>query len=288
MSRIHDLRIKLLNRFARTRAGKLILGRIGRSLNDKQWVFVIGCYNSGTTLLQRLMQAHPDIATMPAEGVAFTDVIVRPEKYGWTRMWWKCVDQIRHDSDYSEHGARRLRSQWSWLVDKPSAPCVLEKSIVNVVHAPFYEKYFNKPKFIHLVRNGYAVSEGIRRKASPAKWNNTEYKQAYPISLCARQWVETLEAVYTLKNQGGQVLEVKYEDLTRDPDSVLAEIFKYLELPMLVEEVGEKKWLVHGNVDAIKNLNNKSIEALSSNDKQEIQEIGSTWLSYYKYSNNSE
>ncbi|KGM06563.1 Sulfotransferase [Methylophaga thiooxydans] len=277
------MRKKLLTRFARTRWGKKVLARTGRSLDDKQWVFILGCYNSGTTLLQRLMQVHPDIAVMPAEGVAFTDVVVRPEEYGWTRMWWKCVNNLREDSDYSEAGARRLRSQWSRLTDKPLAPYILEKSIVNVVHAPFYVNYFNQPKFIHLIRNGYAVSEGIRRKAVPSRWNNEVYTDKYPISLGARQWVETLEAVDNLKQSGVQVLEVHYEDLAAEPDAMLAKIFKFLDLADHPVKVKELDWKVHGTKSKVKDMNSKSIQGLSQKDLDEVTLIAGEWLKKFGY-----
>lgn len=280
---ICGMRKRLLTRFARTLWGKRVLAKTGRSLEDKQWVFVLGCYNSGTTLLQRLMQVHPDIAAMPAEGVAFTDVIVRPEEYGWTRMWWKCANSLREDSDYSEASAMRLKRQWSRLTDKPLAPYILEKSIVNVVHAPFYAHYFNKPKFIHLIRNGYAVSEGIRRKAVPSRWNNEIYSDKYPISLCARQWVETLETVDALRQSGISVLDIYYEELAADPDAVLARIFKFLGLVALPMEVKELDWKVHGTKSKVKDMNRKSIQGLSQKDMDEVTSIAGEWLKKFGY-----
>lgn len=277
------MRKKLLTRFARTKFGKSVLAKTGRALSDKEWVFVLGCYNSGTTLLQKLMQLHPDIAAMSAEGVVLTDVIVRPEEYGWTRMWWKCAEQLRRDSDYSESGAKRVKAQWSWLLNKPNARYALEKSIVNTVHVPFYRDYFNRTKFIHLVRNGYAVSEGIRRKANLARWNNKEYKDHYPISLCARQWVETLDLIESYKQQGVEVLEIKYEDLTADPDAVLGNIFEFLQLPKLSTTVKSKQLRVHGITSEVKDMNQVSIDKLSSEDKKVISNEAAEWLEKYHY-----
>ena len=215
--------------------------------------------------------------------MAFTDVLKRPEEYGWTRMWWKCRRQMEMDSDYSDHGAGRLRSQWSWLLDKPQVDCVLEKSIANVVHASFLATQFNRPKFIHLVRNGYAVSEGIRRKAKPGKWNNEQFKERYPIGLCASQWVETLDAVAELAKDDVEVLEVRYEELTSDPDAVISEIFSFLELPALGEAVADRQWLVHGELGNVRNRNQESLERLSDDDICEIEKVGKDWLDRLGY-----
>ena len=65
-------------------AGKLT----GRSLAPDRWVFVVGCYNSGTTLLANLLEAHPAINGLAREGVELTDALRRPELAGWPRMCW--------------------------------------------------------------------------------------------------------------------------------------------------------------------------------------------------------
>ena len=263
--------------------GKFLFGISGSSLDDKRWVFILGCYNSGTTLLQRLLMVHPEVSGMPAEGVAFTDVLVRPEAYGWTRAWFKCKSSIESDSDYSAKGARRLKKQWSWALEKPRAPLVVEKSIVNVVHAGFLNSHFNNPKFIHLVRNGYAVSEGIRRKGLPGKWKNEEFDDKYPVELCAQQWVETLNCVDQLRTEGIDILEVTYEDLTNDPEKTLAQICMYLGIDSFPADVANQKWLVHGAEKKIKNMNLASLQSLTAADLIAIEEVAEVELKYYGY-----
>ena len=276
-------RQKVFNILARKRVVKSLSGLLGSSLEGKQWVFILGCYNSGTTLLQRLMMDHPEISGMPAEGVAFTDVLVRPEEYGWPRAWFKCKTTIESDSDYSDKGARRLKKQWSWVLEKPRSPLVVEKSIVNVVHADFLNSYFDNPKFVHLIRNGYAVSEGIRRKALPGKWRNKEIDGNYPIELCAQQWVETLNCVEQLKSKRLDILEVTYEDLTRDPDKTLSRICGHLGIEDPASAVANQKWLVHGARKSIHNMNADSVSRMSDSDKSSVRDIASSWLDKFGY-----
>lgn len=33
-----------------------------------KWLFVVGCYNSGTTLLAEMLSRHPNISGLPTEG----------------------------------------------------------------------------------------------------------------------------------------------------------------------------------------------------------------------------
>lgn len=274
---------KLLNKFARTGPGKELFARTGRSLVGKQWVFILGCYNSGTTLLQRLMLSHPGIAGMPAEGVSYTDVIFRPEEFGWTRMWCECREKIRLNSNYTLAGAERVKSQWSWMLDKPDVDTLLEKSIVNVLHAGFLNEFFNKPKFIHLVRNGYAVSEGIQRKAIPSRWGNPEFSDKYPISLCAKQWSESLREVDSLRGNLFDIYEVTYEQLCEAPNKYLNEIYRFINVDTTSQAVTEQEWLVHGKLASIKNMNCQSIANLSQDELEEIYNTSSHFLKRYGY-----
>ena len=85
-------------------------------------------------------------------------------------MWCRCLDQLRlQPSEDMEARAQRIKRQWSILY--PSGrPFLLEKSVANAVRTDFLQTYFAPAYFIYLVRNGYAVAEGIRRKANPAKY----------------------------------------------------------------------------------------------------------------------
>ena len=59
--------------------------------SPKQWVFLLGCYNSGTTILRDVLGAHPEVSTMPREGVKLTDLFPTPEHQGWFRMTHRCA-----------------------------------------------------------------------------------------------------------------------------------------------------------------------------------------------------
>ena len=66
---------------ARLRHNKIwseILSRTGKRLKNKNWIFITGCYNSGTTLLNQILSTHSRISGLPDEGVMLTDQLVRP------------------------------------------------------------------------------------------------------------------------------------------------------------------------------------------------------------------
>lgn len=50
--------------------------------NSRKWVFIMGCNNSGTSLLHYILGSHPDIASLPREGQFLTAVLPQPDHYG--------------------------------------------------------------------------------------------------------------------------------------------------------------------------------------------------------------
>jgi hypothetical protein len=258
-----------------------VAGSLGRVLAPERWIFIIGCYNSGTTLLNEVLASHPDVAGLACEGVAVTDALPRPEEEGWTRMWNACYDSMRIDP--SETGrARRAQRQWS-LFYPPDATNLVEKSIANATRIPFLQAHFRPAYFIYLVRNGYAVAEGIRRKAEPGRWGNPTYQDRYPIKLCARQWRRTDEVVSDVRPEAERFLSLQYEDFTADPEREMSRITDFLGLAPLPNEVLSGTWNVHGYGEPIRNMNPRSYQRLSPRDAAIIEEEASAALGKYGY-----
>ena len=280
---LRELPNKALHQIRQTRAVQNILTPFGHSLRPKRWIFVIGCYNSGTTLLANMLTAHPEISGLPTEGVALTDALPRPEEFGWVRMWSQCYSKMRLEPGPGmADRAERIKRQWS-LWYKKNAPNLLEKSIANAIRMPFLQEHFQPAYFIYIVRNGYAVAEGIRRKAEPRRWRNNMYKDGYPIDICANQWKVTDEVVSCDRQNILRFLQIYYEDLTANPKAVMEQITAFLGLSSLDSDLLFDKWKVHGRKFNIQNMNNKSLAGLTCEDKQKIQEKAQNVLSKYGY-----
>ncbi len=246
-----------------------------------KWVFIIGCYNSGTTLLARLLERHSEIWTLPGEGVVFTDVLTRPEEFGWPRLWYKCRQQMSIDGADQAALARRIKRQWHWAATGTGS-CFLEKSIANATRLEFLNAYFKPAYFIHITRNGYAVAEGIRRKADPTRWNNPEYDGPYPLGLCALQWKTTEETISAQRAGLDHYYALSYEDLSASPQQEMRKILEFLELPDESDLVNDAV-RVHGKIRPISDLNQLSLEQLNGEDIEEIEQAAGDWLSRYGY-----
>lgn len=275
---------RLRNQFMRTRTGQRLAAPFGTPLDGKKWIFVLGCYNSGTTLLRDILAAHPDIGALPGEGVRFTDALPRPEEFGWNRMWCRCLDQIRlRPGPGMEARAQRIKRQWS-IIYPSDPPYLLEKSVANAVRTDFLQTYFAPAYFIYLVRNGYAVAEGIRRKGNPARYEDATYPSSYPIELCAEQWCATDRILMAERPRLERFLCLKYEELAAAPDGSLQKVTDFLGLDPLGDEQLQRRWRVHGVHSEIRDMNEGALDRLSDEDMAKIREVAGDELEKYGYS----
>ena len=254
----------------------------GKNILDKKWVFIIGCYNSGTTLLDQILASHPDISGLPDEGVMLTDQLSRPEDYGWRRMWYKCHDKMNYTIKGKKINPVKTKKHWSHFYDL-NKPFLLEKSISNTTRLDFLNTHFTPVYFIHIVRNGYAVAEGIRRKAAVMPENLQFNEGKYPIELCAQQWVSSLKAVEKFKPKASNLLEIKYEDLCDDPLKVTNEICDFLKIESFTSDFLHHKFSIHEKSSNIVNMNERSFKKLTSADFHKINELCKPNLEHNNY-----
>lgn len=241
-----------------------------RAREPQRWVFLVGCYNSGTTILREILEAHPQISALPFEGVRLTNAFPDLEASDWPRMMY----QSREIWDLPDAGAARrvARAKADWaLWWGRSAKIFLEKSIDNTTRIAWLRRHFGKTTFIAITRNGYCVAEGILRRSKPQGEAIREVGETYPLSMIADQWVAFEDKmVAELDPQGGDI-HMTYEDLMRDPVPILKEVFAALDLapPELVFEgtvltVGPRKFdLVDQNAQSLSRLAPEDVKTLS-------------------------
>jgi len=262
---------------------KLLLP-FGHDLKPDRWIFVIGCYNSGTTLLASILRKHPEMAGLPNEGAFLTDLLPYPEQKGWPRMWYKCLDHVRVDAGIKdgESKASRIKRQWSFWYPK-NARNLVEKTISNAARLPYLNRHFAPAYFIYIIRDGYAVAKGIQRKANLDRWDNPEHYKKYPIDMCAEQWKVTDDIVKNDSPHVERFLTVSYESLTEEPRKTMDKITEFLGLAPIPANVLEEGWDIHEVSSEIKNMNSNSFKYLSEDDVAEIEKVAGEKLLQYGY-----
>lgn len=234
-----------------------------------RWAFLVGCYNSGTTIFKDLISAHPEIRTLPVEGARLTSVLPMPENFGWNQMWTRCEEHMIPQT--GPEGAERIIQDWSpWWGRRGMV--FLEKSIANTARIPWLDANFDDACFIGLTRDGYCVSEGIRRRARPQGTAENAVLR-YPLSTCAGQWVAANEKLLQASKKTARFKLTSYERLVESPAEVLTEVWKFLGLdpaPVLEHDGAVE---IRGKRFPLRDMNSESRSRLSPGDIEELAQV---------------
>lgn len=233
--------------------------------DPEKWLFIVGCYNSGTQLLMHLLDNHPQISSLPEEGQFLTDQLVCDYEVGLPRMWILREDLFRLNENDVGPDPVRLKREWLMRLDRSRAVFV-EKSPPNTARTRWLQRYFANAHFLVVVRNGYAVAEGIRRKAEPR-----HREGPWPIALCARQWARSYEVLFEDAEHLRHMHWLRYEDLVAEPEANIREVLDFLDIDADVSdmELGGA-WSVHEREEPIRNMNSESIGRLTPEDVEAI------------------
>ena len=242
-----------------------IMGRLNREIRialtpvpvGKTWVFLVGCYNSGTTLLAELLAQHPDISALPTEGHFITDQFVKDFDIGLPRMWVEREDIFRLDENSEGPDPIRLKKEWGMRLDLGKR-VLLEKSPPNSAKTRWLQKHFENAHFVAIVRNPYAVAEGITRKADPK-----HLVDSWPIEKSAWQWARSNEVLLEDAEHLERITWVSYEDLASDTAGTLTKITDFIGVAPMDGLVEGRTWNIHERDEQIRNMNDESIRKLS-------------------------
>lgn len=244
----------------------------------EKWVFVVGCYNSGTTLLAELMGRHSKISSLPTEGQFITDQLVQDYAVGLPRMWVNREDLFRMDEASEGPDVVRLKKEWGIRLDLKK-PVLLEKSPPNGARTRWLQAHFENSHFIAIVRNGYAVAAGIRKKAEPHHIAG----EHWPIEMAAHQWVRSNQVLLEDAPHLERLHWVHYEDLASNPQETLGGILAFLGLSFEAQMVSSEAITIHERTSTLKDFNASSIQLLSGDDIERINEVAEPMLRHHGY-----
>lgn len=239
----------------------------------EKWVFIVGCYNSGTTLLHNLLAAHPHIGSMPNEGQFYSYQLPRGTNFDLPRLWALKPELFYLDeSTATSIDAKKLRCEWGYFYNHPKRKILIEKTILNAARTRWLQANFPNAYFVSLFRNGYAVSEGIHRK------------EKHSIEKAATQWSVSneilLNDIPALKNH----LQLKYEDLVLNPVLTLKNVTDFLNVDEIDESIFRKSFQIHKVSAEIKDMNQESIARLNNLQIESFNHIAGKVMERLDYS----
>lgn len=206
-----------------------------RRLGSLPVFFVGGLPRSGTTWVQQLLNAHPQLLCL-GESHFFNDLVPSlldvVKAYGERRAesrdtWAPTVRGLEPRSLGPMMYAAFIALVQANLGDRPVEPLVAigEKTPDNVMRLAQMWSIFPNARFVNVIRDGRdgAVSAFIRfRSKLPEEMTQLDYARAYARGWSARIRDARKAAV------GKPYIEVRYEQMHADPDGEAGRLFEFL------------------------------------------------------------
>jgi sulfotransferase family protein len=215
------------------------------------YLFAVGCPRSGTTLLQRVLDAHPLLAVsndphfIPfAPGVAVgADPPLTDELVDWV-VGYRTFHRLRVDEETAREAAREAQTYGQFvtaLYDALAAsrgkPLAGEKTPRYVRCLALLHSLFPKARVVHLLRDGRDVAlstlDWARSDRGPGRFR---LWQENALAVCALSWRRHVLAGRREANMLGDLYcEVRYEQLVQEPESALRALTAQIGLPFAGE-----------------------------------------------------
>jgi len=190
-----------------------------------RFVFVAGLHRTGTSLLARILGAHPAVGGIegaPApenEGCYLQGAIPHTARDG--RPGHYATDPHQHHTEASRWNTletqQRMLSDWSQWLDR-GKPWWLEKSPVNLTRMRLYQQLFPTSQFIVILRHPEMMAAAL------AKWVADRPETLIRYALDA---YDTVAADLPYLHAS---LVIRYEDLVARPEGTRQALFAFLDL----------------------------------------------------------
>lgn len=195
-------------------------------------IFLVGAPRSGTTWLQAMLASHPKIYTGTETLFFMTFQAVEQ------RFWHPPGGRRIGLGEYlSPEEFYNFMADFFWRVVSglPEPPreikYFLEKTNSHCLYADFILRVFPKARFIHLVRDARAVVASMLRAATTwgRDWAPRTVDEG--VKLWARH-VEAGRLISQKVRNRNQFIQIKYEDIRKNPSKYLKMLFEWLNLPV--------------------------------------------------------
>jgi hypothetical protein len=203
-------------------------------------IFIVGCPRSGTTLLQQMLDAHPDIAIAP-ETHFVRNFYLKQNSYGDLSQeinYYRLVDDIialpefsemRLNAEHFREAAEKIEKSYAAIfrlilqqfASIKNARIIGEKTPNHLLYMPILEKFFPDARFIHIIRDPRAVVNSWRN----VPWSNGN------VGNDAEVWRRYMKTARLSLPSKSPILTLRYEQLILNPEMSLASVCDFLGLP---------------------------------------------------------
>jgi hypothetical protein len=201
------------------------------ALQGKSLVFVIGVFRSGTSLLHRMLQAHPEVSLMwEADALRFLAGKAKVD-------WWKRLDEwngciSRHEIDGESLPPRARREDAALALYFANAK---NDSAIRVIgeKSPYYcdvlrrlARDFPLARFVVIHRDPVETLASVRQAAKGNRFFNHSLMPLRVLKDAGRLRKDTR----WLSKRGYAVYEIYFEKLVKEPKQTMDSLFRSLGL----------------------------------------------------------
>ena len=219
-------------------------------------IFLIGCHNSGTTILARLIGQHPGVVNWSEAPEVWTpdDAFLN-----WSVMQNPPLPVpflfgiAAYERTVEKHGhfIPTIRSTFGFFTFTRHGKRLMNKNPHMCISIPYIEAVFPDAQYVYIRRNGYAVVQSLVsnwgsvlqqvKQGEVTPWSKLRdaIDPVYfddPLAivrLCARYWRDMDAWAYrdlqALENQN-RVFYTTYDAICVDPEAILRELFGQFDL----------------------------------------------------------
>jgi sulfotransferase family protein len=204
---------------------------------SKNIVFIVGSGRCGSNLLNEILSTNDAVYVQPGElnslwhpnqyplsmndNTSYSHIELSPQKFtqksvnGWPyrhREWIRNYIGFRKNILARDKVYIIKSAMISFLIDE-------------------LKLMFPEAKFIHILRFGPSVVESFVKK-NYGNINKEKYDLHEYYNSCAKYWLDCLDEIDTKLGGSQDFLEIKYEDLCREPLLLLERLSVFLEVPV--------------------------------------------------------
>ena len=179
-------------------------------------IFVVGCPRSGTTLLRVILDSHPSISCGPES--RFLYGMRGIEERNWSTLVgfglsldeWHANVRSLFEAFHRRYADHQGKARWA------------DKSPDYALMLDYVDTLYPRSQIVHIVRDPRDVIDAWRR-----------FYGVKSVPRAARAWVRYVRSAheFAVNHPADRVLELRYEDLVRQPEETLRALFAWLGEP---------------------------------------------------------